>query len=147
MKFCPNCRLTYDDSANACGQCGGQLSYIPQQAQVTDPTDHTAKFSPEDISANKVLAMIPYLMGWIGIIITLLASGTSPYASFHVKQALKIQVVLILATLMNIVPFLGWLAYIVVAIILVVVQIICFINVCKGKAKEPAIICNISFLK
>ncbi len=143
MKFCPNCRLTFDDTANACSQCGGQLSWVPQ----ADPTDHTAKFSKEDISANKVLAMIPYLMGWIGIIITLLASGTSPYASFHVKQALKIQVVLILATLLNIIPFLGTLAFAILAIALVVVEIICFINVCKGKAKEPAIIKNITFLK
>ena len=65
MKFCPNCHLTYDDTANVCGQCGGPLSVIPQQVQqqaAYDPTDHTAEFSAQDISDNKVFAMLPYLM-------------------------------------------------------------------------------------
>ena len=95
MKVCPQCQLSYDDSAQNCGKCGGPLVTIQNQFQQTivDPNDHTAEFDAADISANKVLAMVPYLMGWLGILITLLASGTSAYAGFHVRQALKIQVV------------------------------------------------------
>ena len=98
MKVCPQCQLSYDDSAQNCGKCGGPLVTIQNQFQQTivDPNDHTAEFDAADISANKVLAMVPYLMGWLGILITLLASGTSAYAGFHVRQALKFEVVTIL---------------------------------------------------
>ena len=110
MKVCPQCQLSYDDSAQNCGKCGGPLVTIQNQFQQTivDPNDHTAEFDPADISANKVLAMVPYLMGWLGILITLLASGTSAYAGFHVRQALKIQVVTALSFVLAVIPFLGW---------------------------------------
>ncbi len=150
MKVCPNCRLSYDDQANHCAQCGGPLTFIPNTQTFQDPADHTAEFDPADISQNKVLAMAPYLLGWIGIIITLLASGTSPYAAFHVKQALKIQ---ICATLLSLIA--GVLAFTIIVpivaavaiLVLGVVQIICFFQVCAGKAKEPPIVAKLAFLK
>ncbi len=148
MKFCPNCHLTYDDTVDVCGQCGTNLQNMSQSQQVfTNPTDHTAEFTAEDISQNKVLAMIPYLLGIFGIIVSLLASGTSPYAAFHVKQALKIYVVQEISVVLCIIPFLGWIVAGIWSIISLVITIICFIQVCKGKAKEPAIICNFKFLK
>lgn len=52
-------------------------------------TDHTAEFDPTDISDNKVLAMIPYLLGVIGVIITLLASGNSHMPSSMLNRLLK----------------------------------------------------------
>ena len=45
------------------------------------------------ISENKVLAMLCYLMGVIGIILALLGSHESRYAGFHVRQVLKFVVV------------------------------------------------------
>ncbi|MBE6598408.1 MAG: hypothetical protein E7638_03075 [Ruminococcaceae bacterium] len=115
---------------------------------MTSPTDHTAEFEAKDISENKVLAMIPYIMGWVGIIITLLAAGSSAYAAFHVRQALKIQVCVTLTTIVGaIIPFVGWIAAGVCAIIALVVNIICFFNVCSGKAKEPPIVSSLGFLK
>ena len=152
MKFCPNCHLTYDDTANVCGQCGGPLQVIPQQVPQAqpayDPTDHTAEFSPQDISDNKVFAMLPYLMSFIGVIIALLAAPSSPYTMFHVRQGLKISVTSILVTIVGaIIPFLGWIAAGICAIVILVVEIICFFRVCKGQAKEPPIIKNLGFLK
>ena len=155
MKFCPNCHLSYDNSANVCGQCGGPLQLIPQQfrqqAQVTmDPWDHTAEFSPQDISDNKVFAMLPYLMSFIGVIIALLAAPSSPYTMFHVRQGLKILVTYILLgicaavlAITIIVPIAAGICI----IILFVIEIICFFRVCKGQAKEPPIIKNLPFLK
>ena len=152
MKFCPNCHLTYDDTANFCGQCGGPLQVIPQQVPQAqpayDPTDHTAEFNPRDISDNKVFAMLPYLMSFIGVIIALLAAPSSPYTMFHVRQGLKISVTSILVTIVGaIIPFLGWIAAGICAIVILVVEIICFFRVCKGQAKEPPIIKNLGFLK
>jgi len=114
---------------------------------MTSPTDHTAEFDTRDISDNKVLAMIPYLMGWVGIIITLLAAGTSAYAGYHVRQALKLQVCSILSIFFAIIPILGWIATGVCSIIIGVLNIICFFNVCFGKAKEPPIVSSLGFLK
>jgi len=147
MKVCTKCNLSFPDDVNACPQCNGPLAYVaPQPAARV--TDHTASFTKEDISQNKVLAMIPYLMGWIGIIITLLAAGTSAYAGFHVRQALKIQVCVTLVAIVGaIIPFLGWIAIGIFAIISLVLNIICFIGVCKGEAKEPPIISSLGFLR
>jgi len=92
--------------------------------------------------------MIPYLMGWIGILITLLGAGSSAYAGFHVRQALKIQVCSTLVMIIGaIIPILGWIAIGIFSVVVLVLNIICFFSVCKGEAKEPPIIANFKFLK
>jgi len=122
----------------------------PYGQPYTDPKDHTAEFAAKDISDNKVMAMVAYLLGTVGVIIALLASRESAYASFHVRQALKITVVSILIGIITlvlcwtiIVPIAGAVCY----IILFVVRIICFFQVCSGKAKEAAIVSSFGFLK
>ena len=151
MKVCPQCRISYNDSETVCGKCGGALMTLEMQTAPEAPADradHTAEFSPADISQNKVVAMIPYLLGWIGIIIALLASGTSPYASFHVRQALKIQIVAALVMIVGaIIPVLGWIAIGLYSIVSLVICLISFFSVCKGEAKEPCLIRNLQFLK
>ncbi len=147
MKICQKCHLSFDDSANVCPQCGEPLIYIPNQAPIQDSTDHTHEFAAEDISQNKVLAMIPYLMGWVGIVIALLAVNNSAYVAFNVKQALKLQVCSILSVFLCIVPILGAIACGVCGIIIFVLQIIGFFNVCGGKAKELPIVSKLAFLK
>ena len=94
--------------------------------------------------------MIVYLMGWIGIVIALLASPQSPYTAFHVRQAIKINVAVMLMSM-----FAGLLAWTVIipivalimAVVFFVIQIICFFQVCSGKAVEPAIVRSLDFLK
>ena len=149
MKVCQNCHTSHPDTENNCPQCSAPLIYVNPQPQVlTHPADHTAEFTPADISANKVLAMVPYLMGWLGILITLLAAGTSAYAGFHVRQALKIQVCTTLVAIIGaIIPVLGWIAIGICGLIALIINIICFFSVCKGEAKEPPIVANLAFLK
>ncbi len=149
MKICPKCHLSFDDAANNCPECGNPLTYVNMEEDAAmTPTDHTAEFNPVDISQNKVLAMVPYLMGWIGIIITLLAAGSSPYAGFHVRQALKIQVCATLVSIVGaLIPIIGWIAIGLFGILVLVLNIICFFSVCKGEAKEPPIVSSFSFLK
>ena len=124
---------------------------LQQYAQpMYDPYDHTAEFDPRDISDNKVIAMLGYLMGAIGIIIALLASHSSPYVMFHVRQALKIMVVQMLMTIVMLI--LVWtiivpIVYGIASVVLVIIDIICFFQVCSGKAKEPAIVCKLGFLR
>lgn len=168
MKTCPNCRSQAEDNAAFCTTCGAhfapaapQQTAQPQQtyqqqnvyyapAPVYDPYDHTAEFDAKDISDNKVVSMLVYLMGAIGIIIALLASANSPYAAFHVRQALKFVVIEMLGGLIAIllaITIIVPIAYAVFTLILFVVKIICFFQICSGKAKEPAIIRSFGFLK
>lgn len=112
-----------------------------------DNSDHTAEFDKQDISDNKVIAMLPYLLGIIGLILATLMTNSSKYVTFHVRTALKFTVVETLLVLVNIVPFLGQLAFIVGTIICLVLRIIAFFQICGGKAKDPAIIGSLGFLK
>ena len=109
--------------------------------------NHTAEFDPKDISDNKVFAMLCYLMDFIGIIVALLATHSSKYTMFHVRQALKITVVSILSVFVLIIPFLGWIAFPILQGIIWVIKIISFFQICSGKAKEPAIIRSFGFLR
>ncbi len=165
MKICPNCNAQVDDSVAFCNNCGAQFAqqqqYNAQQqyqmppqpmnyAPAYDPYDHTSEFDAKDISENKVISMLVYLMGAIGIVIALLASNTSPYAAFHVRQALKFTVVEILALICTALLF--WtvivpIAYGALALTLTVIKFICFFQICSGKAKEPAIIRSLKFLR
>ena len=160
MKTCPNCNVQLDDAATFCANCGARISESaqaqPQYTQNTavppqgDPYDQTAEFDPQDISDNKVFAMLGYLLGTVGIIIALLASRKSPFTMFHVRQALKFTVVNIL--MLVCVALLFWtiivpVAYGVMSCIFLVLRVICFFQICSGKAKEPAIIRSLGFLK
>lgn len=157
MKYCPKCGAQMEDNAAFCPNCGNnaQPNNSPYQAPVyaapePDPFDHTEEFDAKDISENKVLCMLVYLMGAIGIIYALLAGKDSKYVAFHVRQALKFEVVTILLGIVMallfwtiIVPIVGGVC---LAIVLVL-KVICFFQICSGKAKEPAIIRSLGFLK
>ncbi|MBE6565155.1 MAG: zinc-ribbon domain-containing protein [Ruminococcaceae bacterium] len=155
MKVCPKCNSQLDDSILFCPNCGAAQNAQQQQHQqpytpYVDPNDRTAEFDAKDISENKVIAMAPYLLGWIGIVVALLAAGQSKFASFHVRQALKIEIVSALLGLCAAVlvwTFIVPAAAGIAAIVLLVVKIICFFNVCSGKAKEAPIVSSLKFLK
>ncbi|MGI5977178.1 MAG: zinc-ribbon domain-containing protein [Candidatus Limivicinus sp.] len=170
MKICPNCSAQNDDSAVFCHNCGVKLDadyagsqngpewynqqdnnarYEYQQSEVK-PYDHTSEFDAKDISDNKVFAMVCYVLSTMGIIIALLAGRKSEYAMFHVRQALKFTVLnLLVAVVMGV---LCWTVFVPIAgaifmLVMLVIRIICFVQVCQGKAKEPAIIRSIGFFK
>lgn len=117
-----------------------------------NPFDHTSEFVAEDVADNKLFALLVYLMDFVGVIVALLAkqSNNSPYLSFHIKQALKITITEFVVAF--IAGVLCWTCIVpiaagVVALILVVVKIICFVNTCSNKSVEPAIVRGLGFLK
>jgi len=80
----------------------------------------------------------------------LLVAKDSPYVGFHVREGIRILVSEVLLGLITVV--LCWTVVVPIAaavcfIILLVVRIISFVNVCNGKAKEAAIVSNFGFLK
>lgn len=151
MKFCPNCGTQMEDNAAFCPKCGVQPNAAPNMTYApVDPYDHTAEFDPQDISDNKVYAMLVYLMGTIGIIIALLAAQSSRFVGFHVRQALKIVAVNLLMLIASAVLFWTFIVPIaagVMSVVFWVIKIICFFQICSGKAKEPAIIRSLGFMK
>lgn len=140
---------TYQQAAPA-GYPNYQQPYQQPYVASYDVNDHTAQFSPQDISDNKIYAMLGYLLSFVGIIVALLAAPRSPYCQFHVRQAVKL---LILETLTGIVcGLLFWTLIIPVlgaifALILAIIQIICFFQVCSGKAKDAPIVRSCNFMK
>jgi len=147
MKFCPKCGTQLDDAAVFCNTCGANLA--TGAAPAVNPYDHTAEFDKTDISNNKVYAMLVYLLGWIGIVIALLASHESKYLQFHIRQAMKINVCSILLGVVTALLFWTFIVPIVAGIaiiILTVLQFIAFFQICAGKAKEPAIVRSLGFL-
>ena len=117
---------------------------------VADPFDHTAEFDAQDVSDNKVFAILVYLTGILGVIVALLASRDSKYVAFHLRQELKfivVQTLTAIATALISWTIIGAFAGMIFTIILGVLEIIAVFQVFKGQAKEPAIIRNFGFLK
>ena len=158
MKHCTNCGAVLQDHMSFCTTCGTSQNPNPAPAPVyaphgyvpADPYDHTHEFDPKDISDNKVVCMLMYLAGYVGILVALLMSNSSKYVAFHLRQVLKFEVATILVGILGAIgaiiiigPFLAGIA----VLVLTVIRIICFFQICEGKAKEPAIIRDLKFLK
>lgn len=112
--------------------------------------DHTSEYDAKDISDNKVVAMLVYLLGIVGVFLAMLDNQKSPYVAFHVRQCLKITVCEVLVSIATvilswtvIVPFVGGIA----VIVLLVLRIIGFVTICQGKATEVPIVRSFGFLK
>ena len=151
MKFCPQCGTQLDDAAVVCTNCGANLG-MPQgapmyAAPVVPAYDHTAEFDPKEISEGKVFGLAVYLLGVLGVIVALLGCRDNKYAQFHVRTWLKLEICSVLLIICCIIPILGWIVAGVGFCIIFVLQIICFFNVCNGKAIDPAIIRGFGFLK
>lgn len=122
------------------------ISFFNDIDDITDACQINSSILEND-SLKERQDMLCYLMDFIGIIVALLATHSSKYTMFHVRQALKITVVSILSVFVLIIPFLGWIAFPILQGILWVIKIISFFQICSGKAKEPAIIRSFGFLR
>lgn len=151
MAFCPKCGNQVEDGAPFCGKCGQPLNGAPVAA--VDPNaqfDHTAEFDAKDISDNKCFALLPYLFSLFGILVSALISKDSPYVQFHLRQAIKFEVVGALLGIVAVVlaiTFIVPIAAGICMIIIFVLKIIVVFQIFGGKAIEPAIIRNLGFLK
>lgn len=149
MAYCSNCGTEIPVDAKECPGCKAVITGVQETATVVDPWDHTAEFDAKDISENKVYALIAYCMGLLGVVIAILCAKDSPYVKFHCRESAKINLT---ASVIGIITgVLCWtcivpIAGIVLCCILFVVDVIAFIQVCNGKAKEPWLIRSIGAL-
>ena len=164
MSVCPICHSQVPEGSNYCTMCGNRLPDEPQKtppqssvyqnyyqpAPTPDPWDHTDKFDANDISEHKLFAMLMYLTSILGIIMALLGAKESAYVQFHLKQNLKLFIVEILLSLIGSLlafTFIVPIAAVVCVVICLILRAIAFFQVCSNKAKEPAIIRSLKFLK
>ena len=141
------------------------------------PYDHTMEFSSDEISVGKPYAMINYLFGWIGILICLMNRNNAYVkfhvrqnvkymvieTAFNLAMSILGIIFFLLACIANEhvygveipVPNTGLLGVsifffglvILVYGIIKIFQLICFIQVCKGRAVEAPLVRRFEFLK
>lgn len=122
----------------------------PAYQAPVDPDDHTAEMDEADIAESKLYAILVYLLGPVGMIVGLLAQKDSKFLDFHIRLNIKYLIVNTILVLLSavfcwtfVIPIAGAICMCIVAVLM----IISFVQCCKGKAKDPAIIKKIKFLK
>ena len=166
MKNCPRCNAQMEDNAVFCQNCGFSVAqqaepqaqqpqynqHAAAPAPVVDQYDHTAEFSAEDVSENKLLAAVIYVSSILGIIVALIAQSSrkSKYLDFHIKQGLKSFVVMFFLGVIGAV--LSWTCIFAIAaavceVIVLVCNYICLFKSLANKSIEIPVIRSLGFLK
>ena len=175
MAFCGKCGTQIGDGARFCPSCGtptgdasgaNQQQYQQQNAgqgfndtirNATNTADYTGSYHPQDITDNKVMAILAYL-GFL-VLVPIFAAKESPFARFHANQGLTIfacEVALSIISMILTPLFytifwgLGGLVSLILSLVgiaLFVLSILGIINAANGRAKELPFIGKIRFLK
>lgn len=161
MAICPKCGSAVGDGSRFCVTCGAALSAPvappapePQQAYTqqsyqqpcqqpyTQPQQTVYAPPPvvmdQDTRDNRVLSLFCYL--GIFMILPLVAQPNSSFVRFHANQGLVLILFTLCATVINIIPILGWIVSIVCYIFSLVCTIIGIVNACKGRKKSLPLI-------
>ncbi|WP_118196859.1 DUF4870 domain-containing protein [Albibacterium indicum] len=88
------------------------------------------------IDEGKTIAIIAYITV-IGLIIAIVLNNDkkNAFAAFHIRQALGVGLASLVIGVLNIIPYIGWLAFAVGSILLFVMWIVGLINALSGKMK------------
>ncbi len=89
----------------------------------------------------KTVAMIAYLT-FIGTIIAIVVNNNNKdeFASFHIRQALGLVLCMVVLQVLWLIPFLGWIAFPIVALIVFILWIIGFMAALNGQEKVVPIL-------
>lgn len=154
MPMCRNCGARMAEDAAVCPCCGARTQTTAEDffrtvKNLNDTPDTTGSFSPQDVEANKVMAVLAYL-SWL-VVIPIFGAKDSPYARFHANQGL----VLFLAELIwgvfagitaSFLWFLGLILNL-AHLAFVVLMILGIVNAARGRAKELPVIGRFRILK
>ena len=131
-----------------------QESFEEKFQNLNNTADTTSQFDPQDITNNKVMAILAYF--GILVLIPIFAAKESKFARFHANQGLIlfigcIAIYLVQSVLLAILPFrIWWLISIIVSIVALVIfvlAIIGIVNAAQGKAKELPLVGSFKLLK
>lgn len=84
---------------------------------------------------SKLFAFLAYLLGIVGFVLVFLVRRKDKFAMYHAKQSLMLFVAAVIISLVGIVPILGWFAYIIGMIWLIIAWLMGLINALSGNEK------------
>lgn len=145
MKICPKCGAPADDDSIFCSECGCRIENDNSQQNSYTYGNDNIKTAP---NTNKIFTLIPYALGFVGSIISILAAKDSDDVMFHVKEALKLNMVIVIVGILT--ALLAWTFIVPIAggifiIALFIAKIIAFVNACKGEMKKHRLFHHLSF--
>jgi uncharacterized membrane protein len=94
----------------------------------------------KDAGESKLFAFLAILLGIIGFVLVFLVRRNDRYAMYYAKQSLVLFVAGIIISIVSIVPILGWIAYVVGMIWLVITWLIGLVYSLSGSEKPLPII-------
>ena len=169
MAFCGNCGTKIDEGVKFCPGCGQVIQVPPadeqpkdepaaeqpaeqtetkqdlssKMANLNNTADTTDQFDPDDIEKNKAMGLLAYILFFI----PLLAAKDSPFAKYHTNQGFVLFLSYIVASVLWIIPILGWIAAPIVYIAVTVLSIMGIINALGGKAINLPIVGKLKIFK
>lgn len=153
MLICKQCGTQVEDGVMNCTNCGAPIEAPAQQkeqvdiseklAQLNNTADTTSEYDAQDIEANKVMALLAYII----FLIPLLAAKDSKFARFHTNQGLVLFLCALITSVVAVIPVLGWILSSLASIGITVLAIIGIINAINGRAKELPLIGKFKLLK
>ncbi len=130
-----------------------QESFEEKFQNLNNTADTTSQFDPQDITNNKVMAILAYF--GILVLIPIFAAKESKFARFHANQGLILFIAGIAIYIVQTIFYsifslrLWWLISTVVGIIglvIFVLAIVGIVNAAQGKAKELPLVGNFKIL-
>ncbi|MBQ7837427.1 MAG: hypothetical protein IJ395_02285 [Clostridia bacterium] len=153
MLTCKQCGTQVEDGVMNCTNCGASIEAPVQQNQPIDlsekfnefnnTADTTSEYDAQDIEKNKVMAVLAYILFFI----PLLAAKDSKFARFHANQGLVLFLGGIIASVVAVIPVIGWIVAPIAGLVITVLAIIGILNALNGRAKELPVIGKFKILK
>ena len=153
MLTCKQCGTQVEDGVMNCTNCGASIEAPVQQNQPFDlsekfnefnnTADTTSEYDAQDIEKNKVMAVLAYILFFI----PLLAAKDSKFARFHTNQGLVLFLGGIIASVVAVIPVIGWIIAPIAGLVITVLAIIGILNALNGRAKELPVIGKFKILK
>ena len=153
MLTCKQCGTQVEDGVMNCTNCGAPIEAPVQQNQPVDlsekfnefnnTADTTSEYDAQDIEKNKVMAVLAYILFFI----PLLAAKDSKFARFHTNQGLVLFLGGIIASVVAVIPVIGWIIAPIAGLVITVLAVIGIINALNGRAKELPVIGKFKILK
>ncbi len=109
-------------------------------AQITAPV-----FDPQDIQQNKTMAGLAFL--GILFFLPLVSCPNSAFGRWAANQGLLVLLASIVVSLINIIPLLGQIIYLVLSLLIAIFAIISMVGAFQGQAKPIPVIGGISIIK
>ncbi len=154
IRFCPYCGAEipldqgqYDQQGRQYYDYGGQQSQYDQQGPYDQPRE--GYFHPEDVRANKVMAVLSYI-GILVLIPLLAGNKNSEYLRHHINQGLVIWIGSILADILSEGTVLGFVLFSsfwpfelaggILGLVFFILMIVGIVDACRGAGRKLPVV-------